>query len=119
MELGKDNDKQIDIIYEYDANYRLVATNGIYGGITPRGDLKADFFVEFFAVPKSTQLKVTEEGKGEEQPIHLSESYIARKIQIGILVPPDQIESFGKWFLQKADDLNRRRGKDQHASQSK
>ena len=47
----KEQPEKIDVEYEYDPDYRLVAANGLFGGVTPRGELRIDFFAEYVPAP--------------------------------------------------------------------
>lgn len=99
--------KQIKVFYEHDPGYRMIAANGIFGGITPRGELRIDFFSEYSEVPKSVTLRITKEGTvTEEQDTN---PRIVRMIQMGVLVPADHIESFADWFQAKAEEIKQRR----------
>ena len=64
MPNGKKQPDEISIDWEYDKNYRMVPANGMWGGITPRGDLRIDFFVESMPIPDSGAGKLLNDGVG-------------------------------------------------------
>ena len=108
MEKPADQPKEIAIEYEYDSDYHIIAANGMFGGLTPRGDLRIDFFVEHAAPPEpgALQYRQTSDGKLEEVPgPKSSPPKLIRRVQVGILVPPQQIESFSRWFKDKAEKI--------------
>lgn len=100
--------EDIPIEYEYDSNYHVVAANGMFGGLTPRGDLRIDFFVEYTGVPGPGALKYRRnpDGSTEEVPgPKPGSTKMIRRVQVGVLVPPQQIESFSNWFRDKAQQI--------------
>ena len=96
---------KIEIEYQYDPDYRVVAANGIFGGVTPKGELRMDFFVEYNAVPGPGEIAYKAEGdKWAETTIPQSPKLV-RRIQVGVLVSPHHIDSFAKWFRDKAQTI--------------
>jgi hypothetical protein len=98
-----DSLKEIKASYEYDPDYRLVAANGVFGGITPRGELRVDFFAEYTAAPRSVELRITQDGQVTEEKE--ATPRLIRRIQMGVLLSPDHVESFANWFRAKADEI--------------
>ena len=104
MPKGKQQPSEIRIEWEYDKNYRLVPANGMWGGITPRGDLRIEFFVECSPVPGPGEtLLIKEEGgfyqEDRERP---ERPALVRKIQVGVMVAPEHVSSFMEWFRAQA-----------------
>ncbi len=54
---------KIGFRFEKDDGYRLVPVNSVWGGPTPRGDIKVDFFHESQPLPEVIQHVVTPEGR--------------------------------------------------------
>jgi len=99
----KEQPSKIDVEYEYDPDYRLVAANGMYGGVTPRGELRIDFFAEYVPIPDSGETsyrnkggRMVEETKKSQNP------KLVRRIQVGVLVSPHHVDGFAKWLREKA-----------------
>jgi len=78
--------KEIDIQYDFDPSYRIVAANGVYGGITPRGDMKIDFFVESLDVPHQVRNKVLPDGKLGEEISRSPGKRLVRRLQVGLIL---------------------------------
>jgi hypothetical protein len=97
--------KKVKAKYIYDPAYRMVAANGIYGGLTPRGDLRIDFFVEY-QEPREVAYRVDEAGQASEEPTAREPDFL-RRIQVGVLVSRDHVRSFAAWFGQKADEIDK------------
>lgn len=96
--------KKVKIFYEHDPAYRIVAANGMFGGITPRGELRCDFFVEYVEPPKSITLLLSNKDKPKEESEEPNR--IVRRVQFGVLVSPSHVRSFAKWFQAKADQID-------------
>ena len=107
MPNGKKQPDEIRIDWEYDKDYRMVPANGMWGGITPRGDLRIEFFVEAVTVPNSGDTTLVNDGSGryKEKRKTPEKPAVVRRIQVGVMVPPQQILSFMEWFRNKAKGI--------------
>ena len=88
-----------------DGEYRCVPVNGVWGGVTPRGDITADFFHEALTCPVSVTHAVTEvDGLGAEVERQLDDpsSQVTRSLMCGIVLTPEHAESIGLWLVDKA-----------------
>lgn len=104
-ELG-DEIKEVPIEYEYDPDYRMIAANGMYGGVTTRGDLRVDFFVEYQPTPEPGDIVYQTQPDGSAEEVRKSEKKrLVRRMQIGVLLPAQQVESFARWFQNKAEQI--------------
>lgn len=110
-------DRQVKFFFEYDPSYRVVAANGAWMGITPRGDIRIDFFVESLGNPDQVVNLITPEGQlGPELSRYPVEKRFVRRMQVGILLPLDQAESTADLikkqiadFRKQQEDFQRRR----------
>jgi len=85
-----DEPKKIEFHYEVDPAYRVVAANSVLTTTTGFGDIKIDFLIDSFAIPKSVTHEVTADGKiGKMLEVKPGERQ-ARHVQIGVLVSLDQ-----------------------------
>jgi hypothetical protein len=100
---------QIDFVFEYDPAYRVIATNGVWGGLTPRGDLKLDFFVESQATPDSVRHEVVDGNLGKEIS-RSPERAIARRLQVGVLLSIDDAENLRDFLKLKIEEIKKARG---------
>lgn len=99
---------RIKIYWEYDKNYRVVAANGMWGGLTTRGDLHIDFFVESNRLPTSDEMSLVKQGESgayREQSTAPEQGAIVRRIQVGMLIPKQHVASFMRWFKDKHQQL--------------
>jgi len=82
--------------------YQILAVNGAYGGMTPRGDLMCHFFYEYAPPPSEELLPITEEGKlGPKEEGVKEEVELVRELRVGIVLNPVQAESIANWILDK------------------
>ncbi len=115
MSKGTTEPKEISIEWEYAKDYRLVPATGILGGITPRGDLRIEFFVEAIALPapgESSMVLHEDSGTYKETRKVPQKGKIVRTVQIGVTVPPHQVSSFAEWFKDKAEQARLKNVKD-------
>ena len=106
MSNGKIQPDEIRIEWEYDKDYRMVPANGMWGGITPKGDLRIDFFVEVTSNPGSGETALFRSGSGYKERRKVpEEAKLVRKVQVGVMIPPQQIPSFSEWFNEQAQRL--------------
>ena len=90
----------IKVYYEKSKDYRLIPVTGAYGGISPRGDVIIDFYVERLDSPKEVTMEIDEDGKATEKS-RVGQRYI-RERQFGIVLRPDVALSIGRFILDKA-----------------
>lgn len=102
-------DRQAKFYYEYDPNYRLVAANGIWGGITPRGDVRLDFFVESVGIPESVTNLITPEGNLGPELSRSPERRFIRRLQVGVLLSLEEAESISDFITEKIAEFRKRR----------
>src|SRR4051812_49283616 len=100
----------IKFVYEYADGYRLYPANGMVGGLTPKGDLRVDFYVEAFAIPASVTQAIKPNGElgaelRREPEGDGNTAVVKRHIQLAVLIPGSQIDSFAVFLAQKAIEL--------------
>ena len=94
--------------FKKDDNYRIVPVNGIWGGPTPRGDIRVDFFHESQSLPEVVEHEMTPEGTlGKELGQRSPE--IQRTVSVGIILTVEQADSIGRWLQKKALDVRKQR----------
>ena len=100
-----ENSKKVKFRFVRDGEYRLVPVNGVWGGVTPRGDITAEFFHEALICPVSVTHAVTEaDGLGPEVERQLDDpsSQVTRSLMFGVVLTPEHAESIGQWLVDKA-----------------
>ncbi len=113
MSEEKNEKKEIEFVYEYDPGYRVVAANGVWGGVTPRGDFRLDFFVESSALPERLTHELLPGKIGEElSRTPPDKRLISRRLQVGVLLSLKEVQLI-------ADFLNERLKKVQQITEDK
>jgi hypothetical protein len=92
-----------------DPNYRVVAANGVWGGVTPRGKFLVNFFVESNTTPSRIVHEVTADGRlGREIEREGVEIGITRTLQVGVLMSIEEAESIADWMKRRVTEYRSR-----------
>jgi hypothetical protein len=92
--------QKISIHFTKSGDYRVVAANGAWGGISPNGDIIFDLFIEKTESPELLELEVM--GPGMINELNRVNQKIVREAQVGAVVRPDIAYSIGRWLIDKA-----------------
>lgn len=93
--------KKIKFIYNRPDDYKIVYTNGVFGGVTPRGDICCNFFFEHPLIPEA-QVYEVEQGKiGKELIKATNTSVVNRDLKVGVVLKVEDAESIAKWILDR------------------
>jgi hypothetical protein len=94
--------KQLTFTFRYDKDYKVVASNGVWVAITPRGDVRLEFFVESPDVPERVVHNIEPSGEVgkvvRREPTH--DLDVIRSVQVGVLMSLKELQGL-------ADLLNR------------
>ena len=101
--------EQVEFTVTFDNDYRVVACNGVWGGLTTRNDIKLDFFVESPALPERVTYKVRE-GQVTEEIGRQPRAHLEREMQIGVLLPLSQLHPLINWLQERLEEINRLSG---------
>lgn len=99
--------KSVKFCFKQDDDYRLVPVNGVWGGVSPRGDIKVDFFYESYTVPDEITQVIAPDGKLEEELQRKQSALLQRTVLVGMMLTADQAESIGRWLQEKAREHRR------------
>lgn len=102
-------DRQVKFFFEYAPDYSLVAANGAWLGVTPRGDMRIDFFVESLGNPDQVVNLITPEGQLGPELSRTPERRVMRRMQVGVLLPLEQAESIADFIKTQIADFRKRR----------
>jgi len=103
--------QEVEFFFEYDPGYRIISTNGVWGGLTPRGEFRLDFFVESVGIPDSVKNKITAEGKLGEEITRQPEKRFVRRLQVGVLLSQIQAEALSELIQERIKDIKDIKGK--------
>lgn len=87
-------------------NYRNYVVEGVFGGLTPKGKIYAEFFAEKSQIPRNVKHEINKNGTlGQEIDRQVDEG-IVRQIECGIIMDIDMAVAFRTWLDQKIDEYS-------------
>lgn len=98
----------IDFFFEFDKDFKIIGSNGAWGGMTPQGDFRIDFFVESVAVPQRVRYKVNANGALGQEFEREPEKRLVRQMQVGVLLSVDTAERVANFILERIRDYRER-----------
>jgi hypothetical protein len=102
--VGKDK-QTIDYHYIKTNHYRTFYANGVFGGITPRGELQMDFFIERQVIPQLATYKILNDGKLGEMIKTNGKSGFIREFDCGVVMNMEVAVAFHQWLGQKIEEF--------------
>jgi len=81
--------------------------NGVYGGLTPRGEIICNFFFEYKEVPDSEEYIVKNSQLEVVKPT-VQEPEFVREIKSVLVMNSVQAREIAEWLNGKADDCDKR-----------
>ena len=106
----KKNDKKIvdSISFEYklSADYKVHAVNGIFGGITPKGDLMINLFYEGHPIPEHSTYNINQDGTIGDEKERIVSNALVRNIPFGVSMTIDTAKSLKKWLEEKIEQYD-------------
>ncbi len=91
--------RQVRVFYVKSEHYMLLPATGVFGGVTPIGDILVEFFVDRQTPPESIVLEIDPPKASEIEKV--GERFI-RELQVSFLLRADRAHSIGKWLIEKA-----------------
>ena len=87
--------------YIFADDYNPVAANGVYGGVTPNGEIVVNFYLERHALPHAEIHQLTQEGRVaeivEREPADVQRTFV-RFITNGIVVDTGVAKIIYAWL---------------------
>jgi hypothetical protein len=107
--MGKEKLTRLKIKYIFPKDYNPVFVNGAYGGLSPRGDIVVNFFLERPALPNSQTYEINDGKIGteiieERDPTDLQGS-IVRYISQGIILDYKNAKELQRWLGSHIEQL--------------
>lgn len=99
--------KLISIKFIKSKEYKIFPANGVWGGITPRGNFKMDFFIDHVTIPSEVVHEIEPGDMLGKEIERKTESPFTREIMCGILLTPEQAKDTAKWILKKVEDFEK------------
>jgi hypothetical protein len=97
--------KDIDFHYIKTPCYRTYHVDGIFGGLTPRGNLYVELFVERKPTPNMVKHAVKDSGEVGEELFREGKSGFVREIECGLSMDIQTAKSLQKWLESKISEF--------------
>lgn len=104
MPENSDLPQEVEFVFEYDPGYRIIPSNGVWGGLTPRGDFRLDFFVEGVGIPGRVT-NLLEEGHLGKEVKRDPKRTLVRRMEVGVLMSREQAKSLAEFIDEKLKDF--------------
>ncbi|BCG46777.1 hypothetical protein GEOBRER4_n1587 [Citrifermentans bremense] len=106
MSNNKKNEMTFKYIFQYD--YNPIYVNGAHGGISPRGELVMNFYLERQPLPNSITHEITPAGtigpETEVEPADLTRSLV-RQVINGVVVNYNTARELHYWLGEKLKEM--------------
>ena len=98
--------KELKFKYRFPEDYKPVYTNGVWGGITPRGEIEIHFLYDRRPLPLHSTHEVSKDRglSGTPKEIEIGDS-ILRFVQAGVVMDLAAAKSLYEWLGGKLEDL--------------
>lgn len=104
-----DDKKEIRFKYIFADDYSPIYVNGVWGGVTPKGEVNMNFFLERHPVPHSVYYEVGPDGTmGKESRRDPDESMFIRHVQTGVVMNYGDAKAIHKWLGEQLQILEKR-----------
>ena len=104
--------REINFHYVFSDDYNPVYCTGAYGGISPQGDIVANFYLERMPIPKSLTYALDDNGSLGDvvstEPEDLKQK-VVRYVSTGVVLNEANARSICDWLKQQLDELEARR----------
>ena len=97
--------QEIEFHYLKTNNYRSFHADGAFGGVTPRGNIYIELFLEKAPTPQSIIHEINEDGSLGKEVSRQSKTGVIREIEAGIILDLATAESVRNWLTEKIDSL--------------
>jgi len=114
--------KKIVFKYKFKDDYNPVYINGAYGGVSNKGEIVINFYLERLCLPNSETLVFDDKAEitnCDIKPSDLRESFL-RYVENGVLMNLDTAKEVAKWLdtkIKQAEDMLEVKKKDQDEDQ--
>ena len=112
----KKQNNEVTIHYLKTASYRTYHVDGVYGGITPKGGLYCELFIDRNVTPQTVTHEVTEEGHLGTEKQRSGKKGLIREIECGLVLDINTAIALKNWLegkIKEHDRLFIKKGKDE------
>jgi len=103
------SNKEITFKYIFNYDYNPEYVNGAHGGVSPRGELIMNFYLERAPLPESVSHEINQNGTiGAEAAVEPEDlhSSLVRYINTGVVLSPQTARELHAWLGEKIGELD-------------
>jgi len=104
-----DSNKEITFKYIFTYDYNPEYVNGAHGGVSPRGELIMNFYLERAPLPNAVSNEINQNGtvgaETEVEPANLYTSLV-RYVSTGVVLSPQTARELHAWLGEKVRELD-------------
>jgi hypothetical protein len=103
--------KKLRIEYQKSQSFRVIHSDGAYGGTSPRLQLFIAFYSERFPIPKVLTYETDAAGAPREEIVAERESKegVIREVEVGITMDLNAAKGFAAWLNERVSELEKQR----------
>ena len=112
--MAQDQPIRVTTTYVRSPLHRVIHGSGMWGGITPQGELRISFFNEMQRLPESAVYDITPSESGpltisevEEERIGGQAHETTREVEVDVVVSINVARSLYRWIGEKLTDYDR------------
>lgn len=98
---AKKTKPEIELHYLKANSYRSFHVDGVFGGITPRGNIYMELFLERSPTPKKTIHKLNDDGLLGKEVSREGKTGLIREIEAGLVLDLATAEIVNDWLAKK------------------
>lgn len=98
---AKKTKPEIELHYLKTNSYRSFHVDGVFGGITPRGNIYMELFLERSPTPKKTIHKLNDDGLLGKEVSREGKTGLIREIEAGLVLDLATAEIVNDWLAKK------------------
>ena len=106
------SEKEIKFKYVFSEEYNPIYCNGAFGGVSPQGEIVANFFLERMPIPNSVTNTFNSDGSlggvSNVEPADLENSFV-RFVSTGIVLNETAAKSIYDWLGTQLEELENRK----------
>ncbi len=114
--MASDKDR-VKFHYIKSNHFRVVHVDGVFGGLSPTGDIFASFFSQRPPIPTLTVQPLKENGELGDEILseRASKDGIVREMEVGMAMRPEVAETLIKWLQERVEQYRKLREQTEQA----
>lgn len=86
-------------------SFRVVHVDGVFGGLSPTGEISASLFSQRPPIPQLTVQTLKSENELGDEIVaeRVSKDGIVREMEVSLVLSPQVAEAFAKWLMERVE----------------